>query len=322
MWSKRRWHANLLRAVLISAVLLGAARFAFGQQPPLTDRLYAVLTRASQTGWTTELRREAGDIALALGDFEAALAHWEAALLLSPDETLLMRRTAELYVQRMRWPQALDAVRRLLAAVPDDPWGMLHLGLLLAPSAPQDAAAALRRAAQGGMPPPDGLVSVLEAPRDNPRSVALEVGAVLAEAKLYAYAERAFTLAVTLDTARGEALASIALVRGLQSKDGQAWLNEAFAVAPDSPQVFAAAGYYYRAIGQSFLSLTAFANALALAPLDAELYAELGISYDLIGDPETALFWYEQAVYLKPDEPRYAELQRRAMTTLDGGVAP
>lgn len=166
------------------------------------------------------------------------------------------------------------------------------------------------------MQPPDLLIQTLEAERESPRGLALEVGAVLADAKLYSYAERSFELAATLDVARGEALASVALMRGLQSKDGQRWLDEALLIAPRSPQVHAAAGYYYRATGQSFLSLASFANALSYAPLDAELTAELGTGYALIGDAATAAYWYGQAARIAPNEPRYVQMRQTAVATL------
>lgn len=296
---------------------MGAAFFAFAQNQRPTDRLYAVLTQAEETGWTADLRVQAAAIYIELSDLDAAIAHWEAALLLSPDDQLLMRWTAELYVQRGRWPEALTAVRRLLGKVPDDAWGNLHLGMILSSSAPEEAAGALRRAAQGGMPPPDGLIVVLEAERQDPRSLALEVGAVFANEGLYAYAERAFGLAATLDiAARGEALASIGLMRGLQGKNGQRWIDEAVATAPDSPHVHTAAGLYYRATGQNFESLQAFAAAFSTAPLDPELYAELARSYELLGDGISAAYWYSEAARIAPGNPRYAALHQAAAATL------
>lgn len=313
----RHWPARLFKHLALSAALIGAAFFAFGQNQRPTDRLYAVLTQAEETGWNVDLRIQAADLYIELKDLNAALAHWEAAVLLSPDDELLMRRTAELYIQRGRWPEALTAVRRLLGAVPDDAWGNLHLGMILSASAPDDALGALRRAAQAGLPPPDELIVVLDTARANPRGLALEVGAVFANAGLYAYAERAFELAATLDvTARGEALASIGLMRGLQGKDGQRWIDAAVAAAPESPQVHTAAGLYYRATGQNFASLQAFAAAVSAAPLDPELYTELARSYALIGDGISAAYWYGEAARIAPDNPRYAELHQTASATL------
>jgi tetratricopeptide (TPR) repeat protein len=296
---------------------MGAAFFAFAQNQRPTDQLYTVLTQAAETGWTADLRIQAAELYIALDDLNAALAHWEAALLLSPNDELLMRRTAELYIQRGRWPEALAAVRRLLGAVPDDGWGNLHLGMILSPSAPDEAADALRRAAQAGVPPPDDLITVLETTRANQRGLALEIGAVFANASLYAYAERAFELAATLDVAaRAEALASVGLMRGLQGKDGQRWIDEAVASAPESPQVHTAAGLYYRATGQHFESLQAFAAAVSAAPLDPELYAELARSYELLGDGISAAYWYSEAARIAPNNPRYTQLHQTAAATL------
>ena len=313
----RHWHARLVKRLALSAALLGAAFFAFAQNQRPTDQLYALLTQVEETGWTTELRIKAADLYIELDDLNAALAHWEAGLLLSPNNELLMRRTAELYIQRGRWPEALTAVRRLLGAVPDDAWGNLHLGMILSPSAPDEAANALRRAAQAGMPPPNELIQVLETERTNLRGIALEVGAVFADAGLYAYAERAFELAATVNVAaRGEALASVGLMRGLQGKDGQRWIDAAVAAAPTSPQVHTAAGLYYRATGQNFESLEAFSAAISAAPLDPELYTELARSYELIGDGISAAYWYSEAARIAPGNPRYAELHQAASATL------
>lgn len=302
---------------------MGAAFFAFAQNQRPTDHLYALLTEAADTGWTADLRIQAANLYIALDDLNAALAHWEAALLLSPDDELLMRRTAELYIQRGRWPEALAAVRRLLRSAPDDGWGNLHLGMILSPSAPDEASGALRRAAQAGMPPPDDLILVLEMKRANPRGLALEVGTVFANVGLYAYAERAFELAATLGLeTRGEALASIGLMRGLQGKDGQRWIDAAATAAPDSPQVSTAAGLYYRATGQNFESLRAFAAAVSAAPLDPELYAELALSYALLGDGISAAYWYSEAARIAPGNLRYQELHQTAAATLTPAAPP
>jgi tetratricopeptide (TPR) repeat protein len=313
----RHWPAKWFKRLALSAALMGAAFFAFAQNQRPTDQLYALLTQVEETGWTADLRIQAADLYIELDDLNAALAHWEAALLLSPDNELLMRRTAELYIQRGRWPEALSAVRRLLGAVPDDAWGYLHLGMILAPSAPDEAASALRRAAQAGLPPPEFLIEALETERVNPRGLALEAGAVFANAGLYSYAERAFELAATLNVAaRGEALASVGLMRGLQGKDGQRWIDAAVAAAPNSPQVHTAAGLYYRVTGQNFESLEAFAAAVSAAPLDPELYTELARSYELIGDGISAAYWYGEAARIAPGDPRYAELHQTAAATL------
>lgn len=313
----RRWLARSFRRLAFSAALMGAVFFGFAQDQRPTDQLYTLLTQVNETGWTAELRIKAADLYIALDDLDAALAHWEAALLLSPDDVLLMRRTAELYVQRGRWSDALSAVRRLLNSLPDDAWGNLHLGMILAPSAPVEAASALRRAAQTGLKPPERLIYVLETEREQRRGLALETGAVFASAGLYAYAERAFELAATVNiTTRGEALALAGLMRGLQSKDGQHWIDAAINTAPDSSQVYTAAGLYYRATGQNFESLEAFAAAVSCEPLNPELYTELALSYALLGNSVSAAYWYSEAARIAPGNPRYAELYRTASATL------
>lgn len=281
--------------LLLFALLAGSAA---AQPASPAERLYPILSEAAQTGWTADRRRDAAELTLAMGDVDAAIAHYEAALLIDPRDDLTARRTAELAVQNSRWDHAADALRRLIALLPDDPWANLHLGLILAPAAPQESLTYLRRAAQTGMAPPAELIETLEQFAAARSGLPLAVGAVMTDAALYGYAERAFELAVALDPDTAQALASVALVRAIQGKDGQPWLDEALGFGSESAQVYVAAGLYYRAIGQDFISLEMFLNALSRDPLNPEINAEVSTSYGLLGDMATADFWARQAQML------------------------
>jgi len=184
-------------AVLLAVVLLANAVAAQPASP--AEQLYPILAEAARTGWTADRRRDAAELTLALGDVDASIAHYEAALLIDPHDELTARRAAELAVQNSRWDHAADALRTLIELVPDDPWANLHLGLILAPAAPQESLTFLRRAAQTGMAPPAELIETLEQFSAARSGLPLAVGAVMTDAALYGYAERAFELAVALD---------------------------------------------------------------------------------------------------------------------------
>lgn len=297
-----------MRAAALLAAALFAGTAAAAQPPAPAGQLYPILAEAARTGWTADRRRDAAELTLALGDVDAALAHYEAALLLDPHDEITARRTAELAVQNSRWDHAADALRRLIALLPDDPWANLHLGLLLAPAAPHDSLTFLRRAAQTGMAPPAELIETIEQFADARTGLPLAVGAVMTDAALYGYAERAFELAVALDPDTAQALASVALVRAIQGKDGAPWLDQALSLGSESAQLYVAAGLYYRAVGQDFISLEMFLNALSRDPLNPEINAEVSTTYGLLGDTATADFWAQQAQLLArgmraPDAP-------------------
>ncbi|MBK9124982.1 MAG: tetratricopeptide repeat protein [Chloroflexi bacterium] len=283
-------------AVLLAVVLLANAVAAQPASP--AEQLYPILAEAARTGWTADRRRDAAELTLALGDVDASIAHYEAALLIDPHDELTARRAAELAVQNSRWDHAADALRTLIELVPDDPWANLHLGLILAPAAPQESLTFLRRAAQTGMAPPAELIETLEQFSAARSGLPLAVGAVMTDAALYGYAERAFELAVALDPDTAQALASVALVRAIQGKDGKPWLDEALGLGSESAQVYVAAGLYYRAVGQDFISLEMFLNALSRDPLNPEINAEVSTTYGLLGDMATADFWARQAQML------------------------
>lgn len=286
-----------MRAVVLIGLALFASAAAAQPATP-AEQLYPILAEAARIGWTADHRRAAAELTLALGDVDAALAHYEAALLIDPHDEITARRAAELAVQNSRWDRAADALRQLIALVPEDPWANLHLGLILAPAAPHESLTHLRRAAQTGMAPPAGLIETLEQFTAARTGLPLAVGAVMTDAALYGYAERAFELAVALDPDTAQALASVALVRAIQGKDGQPWLDQALELGSESARVYVAAGLYYRAIGQDFISLEMFLNALSRDPLDPEINAEVATSYGLLGDTATADFWARQAQML------------------------
>ncbi|MCZ7542852.1 MAG: tetratricopeptide repeat protein [Anaerolineae bacterium] len=95
---------------------------------------------AGRAGWTADLHRRLGDALHARGEAGAAVAAWEAALSADPENTGALRALAGAAIQARDWEQATLLLQRLVAAAPDDAAARYHLGLLLAPYLPEQAA--------------------------------------------------------------------------------------------------------------------------------------------------------------------------------------
>ena len=133
------------------------------------------------------------------------------------------------------------------------------------------------------------LVAVLQTTTDPVR-----IGIALADAKLWTYAELAFSQSPNDPLA----LAYGALARDMQGKDGSTWLQNALALAPQSAQVRFLQGLHLRLNFKYQESLQAIIQASALDPENPALYAELGRAYQLVGDLTTAEYWLKFAVSL------------------------
>ena len=153
------------------------------------------------------------------------------------------------------------------------------------------------------------LLAALTSPTDPTRA-----GIALADVKLWAYAELAFSQA----TGDPLALAYGGWVRDQQGKSGAHWIDAAVALAPDSAQVRLLQGLHLRLNYDYAGSLDAIIQATALDPENAALYAELGTAYQLSGDLTTAEHWLKYAVSLDDRlQPQLDAFYAGEMTLLD-----
>ncbi len=254
-----------------------------------TDRpmqaLYQDEADAAREGWTSDRLRLAGDLWREAGDLPRAVAYWEAA---EPDAALLRDR-AQAYLDLGRWADASDALSRLLALLPDDStertWADFQLGLIRSAADPAQASDLLRAAQSTYVDQVPPLLAAL-ASGDPTR-----IGVALADQKLWAYAELAFSQAAGDPVA----LAYGGWVRDMQGKDGARWIDAAAALAPDNAQVRLLQGLHLRLNYQYQDSLSAIIQAVALDSENPALYAELGKAYQLTGDLTSAQHWLQFA---------------------------
>lgn len=269
--------------------------------------LYQVEMIALHEGWSTDLLRLAGDLWRESGDITRALPYWQAAAQ-GGDDVILLRDIAQASIDMQDWAGANDALARLASLVPDDSWVNLQVGLIQAAVSPSSAVEHLRIAARetAYIPISDQLTEVLSSSLDQP-ALAISVGSIMAERELWAYAELAFTQAASVEPIP-EALAYVGFARDMQGKDGGAWIQEAVALAPNNPTARLLQGLHLRQIGDYEGSLEVLITAAALDPQNPVMYAELGTAYQLEGDLTGARFWFEQALAISGNDPRFQRM--------------
>jgi len=273
--------------------------------------LYVVEADALANGWTPQAFRLAGDLWREIGDQYAAAAYWERAALTLSDDLPLMRDLAQSYLDLGEYQSAADALSRVLALEPDlndQNWAAYHLGLIRAAAHPPPLEAlelALREPAFAPIVSPVLQALTAETP-DTSR--ALDVGIALVSVEQWAYAEIAFEQAVADPEYAALALAYTGWVRDMQGEDGGSEIRRAIVLAPNDARVRFVYGLHLRAVSDNAASLLAFEQAVALDPTRPAAFAELARAYAIMGDRSTAQYWFESALALSNNDPRYQAL--------------
>jgi Flp pilus assembly protein TadD len=138
---------------------------------------------------------------------------------------------------------------------------------------------------------------------------ARDLGLALLEAQNWAWAEYFFSqqLAQTPDDSLSYAYRGIA--RDQAGGEGRADIENAIALAPQSPLPYYALGLSYRLEGRYDFSQQAFLDAHLLDPQNPALVAELAASFAWLDQYEQADFWYTEATTLAPGDERFIALR-------------
>jgi tetratricopeptide (TPR) repeat protein len=325
MISRRLKRAAPLLALLVFIPLvitrlpINGAPPAPAVQPPTLDNnlaqgrlmqaLYQIEAAAAETGWTAKSAQTAASIWDAMGDVTRALPYWELAVSLAPEEEIALRRTAEIYLEFQRWPEAEESLNRLLALTPGDTWVHYHLGVLQIAFDPTRARDHLIAAASDAAYSDVAFELLTAVSITTPDSTsAMEAGLILADHDAWPYAELAFQQAAALGEPYPEALAFLGLARDQQGKDGGDVIERSVALSPTNPQVRYIQGLHLRGEADYAGSLEAFFRAMASDPNSPAYAAELGEAYKLVGDFGIAEEWFKAAVTLSNDDPRFQGL--------------
>jgi len=281
--------------------------------------LYQVEALAARDGWWPDLYRLAAELWRDAGEPTRALPYLEAAANSQADDAELLRELARAYSDAGRWSQAADMLERLIALDADDARAHYDLGLLLAAFDPLAATAHLQVAALDAnyTSAATGMLAAITYNPGDPAETAMRVGAAMADAELWPYAELAFQHAADWGAPDGgpfpAALAYTGIARGRQGKDGGAWLEQALSLAPDDPQVLYLQGLNLRYAGDLEGSLNVLLDlnerlAQEDEPENAAIHAEIGTAYRLMNDMENAERWLNDAVTLSGGDARFQEL--------------
>lgn len=269
--------------------------------------LYRIEVQAADTGWTPALATVAGDIWDGVGDFNRAVAYWELASNMRPDDAVMARRLAQAYLELGRWSQAVISLSRMVD-LSDDHWAHFQLGILQSVYDPPAATEHFSLAARD--PQFQGVVTALLPALDEASDIAraMRVGTILAARSYWPAAEYVFQYAASMTPLLPEALAYMGIARDQQGKDGGVQIEKAVAAAPNSAQVRYLQGIHFQLIQNVDASLQALTLAASLDPLNPAYAAELGTTYDRMGIAVSAEYWYKAAVTLSNGDARFEDL--------------
>ena len=281
---------------------------------------YQIEAQAAYSGWTPALHSAAAAFYEHMGDLSGAVAHWEAAQL---TDVASVEHLASVYITLQRWPEAIDALKRLLGIDPQRPWAHYQLGLLQVGLDPLAAASHLAVSARSPM---YGEVStdLLAVTQDNPADpfISMRVGLVLAQYALWPQAELAFRQAAIIGQPYPEALAYVGWTRAKQGKSSFPWMEQALAFGSEVPQVYYLYGLCLRQQLDYEGSRAAFMQAVALDPNNPAYYAELGMANSLLFDEEQAEHWLQSAVTVSGNAPEFQQLLDAFAAESNNGLWP
>lgn len=262
-------------------------------------------------GWTPDQLRAEGDAVAALNDADRAAPYWAASLSGAPQDKAVLRRLVDRALSVQDWERAarwLDEVQRL---DPSDVESAFHAALLRAPVAPTDAISALDRAAADPKVAPgvEAVRAVLAQYGGATRGeLAFRLGLAMSNLGEWAYAERAFRVALDEERANPAALAFLGLAQDHTGRDGWPPIRQALDLAPNDALVSYAAGVHWRLNGDAARALEALQAARTLDGQNPAIAAELGLAYRDAGQPSEALLYLTTATELAPDDAAFRRL--------------
>ena len=270
--------------------------------------LYHIEQQALQSGWTSDLYRQAGDVWWNMGDISRAIPYWSGALE-AIDDADLLRTVANSYINLGQWTQARLTLEKLLDIKPNDEWSNYQLGMILAPFNPIKSMLFFDSVPLDS-PFSQIIIAVRNELRIEPEDplISLRVGLTLINFRQWEYAELALQHASDISYPNPQALAYLGWVKSIQGKDGSLWIEQASILAPQDPEVWYLRGLHFRARADYVQSLDSIAQSVRLAPNNAGLYAELGTGFRLIGDLEQAEHWLDYAVSASANTPEYQQI--------------
>lgn len=256
-----------------------------------------------------------GDVNYLNNDPQRALEIWEQALQEKNPSDHLYSRLAEAYQSNGDTSKAADYLQRYVSTHPEDGFAHYRLGLLLTLSDPNRALSELNDSSQLD-PQLDPAVETLGTAlnlalqNDSVSARLVIIGRGLGLVNEWKLARAAFESAVETDEKNAEAWAWLGEANQQVSlpDGGNAELEQAVKLNPDSATVRGLRGLYFQRIGNYRQALMEFQSAAALEPENPTWLVSVGEAYSKNGDLIRALESYQSATTLAPEDPTYWRL--------------
>ena len=329
------------------------------------DPAAAAAAYQKAAGWerlSADGQHRLGDVYLELGNSEAAIQTWLMLIKDGGADRSIYMQTAALLRSEGNIPGAAVVLETWLQLSPDDADVHYQLGLLLASDDPESALVHLEtagRSEQETIPPAGHLTRALRTAlfEDDPAYQQVLTGRALASLGHWDLSVRAFERAVNLAPQYAEAWALLGEARYQLDGSGQAALERANALAPQSTVVQALTALYLRRQGSAEQALDALLEVAAAEPQEAIWQVEIGSLLAEMGDlgeaqthfkmaveidAHNAVNWYylarfyltnhmdvraqalpaaRQALLLAPEDARMADLMGWVMLELDDAAS-
>ncbi len=246
-----------------------------------------------------------------------AVASWQAASQAKPPVAPMEIHTRLLDVHRAQgdYGAAIQDLKAIAALEPNAQISY-QLGLMLASREPEIALAYLVQAVELDETLAD-TVRVLQqhlspsSLTEDPAYNLVNAGRALALMGEWTLAAEAFYQAVLISPGYAEAWAFLGEAYQQLGQDGEAALEQALELSPDSFVVNTLLGLYWKRQGDPELALVYLYAAATLEPGNPSTEAEIGHTLDMLGDIPAALKHYQRAVAFAPEEAAYWHLLAR-----------
>jgi tetratricopeptide (TPR) repeat protein len=256
-----------------------------------------------------------GDVNYLNKDPQRATEIWEQALEQKNPSDQLYSRLAEIYQSNGENSKAAEYLQKYVSIHSEDASAHYRLGLLLTLSDPDNALSELISASQLD-PELDPAVQTLRTALNlasingSPSGRLVIIGRGLGLVNEWGLARAAFEEAVKKDEKNAEAWAWLGEANQQMgvSDGGNAELNQALDLNPNSSTVRGLRGLYFQRVGNFRQALTEFESAAALDPKNPTWFVSVGESYAKLGDLIKALEEYQMATKLAPEDASYWRL--------------
>jgi tetratricopeptide (TPR) repeat protein len=248
-------------------------------------------------------------------DWPAVVAHSQRLLALSPPEAEEARETrhtlARAYVALGEWDAAQAEYEALVQAYPADVLARERLGVLLLGRDP----AAVRHLFAAGTDLAEQLLAAQQEPgtAGNPAYASALLGQVLLGTQEWTLAIRQFERAISTnpDYADAHAYLGYALDQVGRSDEARSHLLRAVALSPDSPISHVFLGLHYDRQGDLVSARAEYEAAYDLDPENPATCVEIGQTWAAERRYTAAEIWLQEAVSLQPDDPTWWEILLR-----------